>query len=337
MWHDARRSNSSFSKGAAEVAALPGSHPVDPARWIATFLESVAAEKGAARNTCLAYGRDLRDFAEWTGAAGLDLATLGRDAIERYLVACNERGLARATRARRLASIRALFRFALDEGWRDDDPAQRIEGPARPVSIPKSLTQDEVARLLAAAARHGRNPGERARNAALVELLYATGLRVSELVTLPQGAVRGDPRMILVRGKGGRERMVPLSEPARAAISGWLAVLDARTGRGARTTRPEGARPLFPGTGSAGHLSRQNVFHLLRAIAAEAGLDPGRVTPHVLRHAFATHLLEGGADLRVIQTLLGHAGLATTEIYTHVLDDHLRDLVFRHHPLSRRG
>lgn len=346
MWRGARRLNSSFWKGVADVAlptapptaAPQGARPpAGSARWIATFLEAASAEKGAARNTCLAYGRDLADFAGWAAAGGLDLATLGRDAVERYLVACDVRGLARATRARRLASIRALFRFALEEGWRGDDPAQRIEGPARPASIPRTLTRDEVGRLLAAAARHGRSADERARNAALVELLYATGLRVSELVTLPQASARGNPRMILVRGKGGRERMVPLSEPARAALARWLSVLDRRAGAGPRAGPAEASRHLFPGSGTAGHLTRQNVFHLLRAIALDAGLDPGRVTPHVLRHAFATHLLEGGADLRVIQTLLGHAGLATTEIYTRVLDEHLRDLVLRHHPLSRRG
>ncbi|MCB6177051.1 site-specific tyrosine recombinase XerD [Rhodobacter sp. Har01] len=308
--------------------------PAAPSQWISTFLDAIAAEQDAARNTRLAYGRDLKDFVDWCARHGHDLASLERTAVESYLVACDAQGLAKATRARRLSAIRQLYRFAFDEGWRADNPALRISGPGKAQGLPQTLTQDEVARLLDAARDHGRTAAERLRNTALVELLYATGLRVSELVSLPQAAVRGGPRMILVRGKGGKERMVPVSGPARAAVAAWLVHLDAEADAARKAGKPV-PKHLFPGPGAEGHLTRQNFFALLKAVAVRAGLSPGTVTPHVLRHAFATHLLAGGADLRVIQTLLGHADVATTEIYTHVLDDHLKDLVLTRHPLAK--
>jgi integrase/recombinase XerD len=306
-------------------------------QWISTFLEAQAAERGAARNTRLAYGRDLLDFAAHLERDGQAFATVGRAGIEAYLVACDAQGLSKATRARRLSAMRQLFRFAHDEGWREDNPALRIGGPGRSQRLPTTLDQAEVGRLLEAARKLGRSAAERLRNTALIEMLYATGLRVSELVELPAAAVRGDPRMILVRGKGGRERMVPLSAPARMALNDWLAHRDAADdlARIAQGTPP--ARALFPGPGRAGHLSRQHVHLLLKEMAVNAGVSPAKVTPHTLRHAFATHLLQGGADLRVIQTLLGHADVATTEIYTHVLEEHLRSLVLMHHPLATPG
>jgi integrase/recombinase XerD len=308
---------------------MPGPDtPLPMPRWISAFLEAEAAGKDAARNTQLAYGRDLKDCAAWLAARGQHFATVDRAGIEGYLAALDARGLARTTLARRLSSLRQLFRFAHAEGWRADDPSLRVAGPARPRRLPRTLTQDEVRRLIAAADAHGR-PEDRLRNRCLLELLYATGLRVSELVELPVAAVRGHPETILVRGKGGRERMVPLSAPARAALAEWLRARDA-----AEPPAGAAARYLFPGSGSAGHLTRIGFHGILKAIAATAGIDPGHVTPHALRHAFATHLLEGGADLRTIQALLGHADIATTEIYTHVLDARLRDLVFRHHPLA---
>jgi len=244
--------------------------------------------------------------------------------------------LSKATRARRLSAIRQMFRFAHEEGWRDDHPAMRIKGPGASHRLPQTLTLDEVDRLLAAARTKGRSPDDRLRNTALVELLYATGLRVSELVEMPVSAARGDPRMILVRGKGGRERMVPLSGGARAALADWLTVRDGADAalRAASTPVP---KHLFPGPGAAGHLTRQHFYLLIKDIAVAGGVDPSKVTPHTLRHAFATHLLAGGADLRVIQTLLGHADLATTEIYTHVLEDQLSHLVLTRHPLARKG
>lgn len=308
----------------------------DTRRWIATFLEARAAEAGQARNTRLAYGRDLADFAGWLEGRGQDLSSTDRTEIEGYLVHCDAQGLSKATRARRLSSIRQLYRFAVEEGWRADDPALRLTGPGRAQSLPKTLSEAEVSRLLDAARERGRAPGDRLRDTALFELLYATGLRVSELVSLPVAAVRGDPRMILVQGKGDKERMVPLSGPAREALSAWLTHRDA----GEEATRIAGKPPsryLFPGDGREGHLTRQYFHSLVKDAATRAGISPARVTPHVLRHAFATHLLAHGADLRVIQTLLGHADVATTEIYTHVLDEHLTKLVLTRHPLARKG
>jgi len=303
-------------------------------RWISSFLEAQAAEQGAARNTLLAYGRDLQDFAAWLDRRGSDFARAARDDVESYLIWTEAQGLSKATRARRLSAIRQMYRFAHDDGLRTDNPALPIRGPGRVQRLPQSLTQSEVAALLDVAATHGP-ASDWQRNRCLMELIYATGMRVSELVELPVAAVRGDPRMILVRGKGGKERMVPLSAPAKDALAGWLADRDAREEAARAAGRPA-SKFLFPSSGKEGHLSRQ-AFHLLvKSLALAAGLDPSAVTPHTLRHAFATHLLEGGADLRVIQTLLGHADLATTEIYTHVLDERLRQLVLTHHPLARQ-
>ncbi len=312
------------------------SAPPDDHRWIALFLEAQAAELDAARNTLLAYGRDLRALSDWLAARGTDLAGASRDRIEAYMIACEAEGLARATRARRLSAIRQLYRFAHAEGWRDDDPAQRIAGPGKARTLPGTLSHDEVDGLLAAAERRGRTEAERARDVCLMQTLYATGLRVSELVSLPVTAARGAPDMILVTGKGGRERMVPLSPPARAALADWLTHRDTAEEAGRASGRPP-SRWLFPSRGATGHLTRHRFHGLVKELAVVAGISPGRVTPHALRHAFATHLLAGGADLRVIQTLLGHADISTTEIYTHVLEDRLRELVETHHPLARDG
>ncbi len=302
------------------------------ATWISTFLEAQAAELGAAQNTLAAYARDLQDFQDWLAGRGSDLAGATQDDIEAYLLTCAAEGLAASTRARRLSAIKQLYRFAFEEGWRTDNPAIRIRGPGRAQRLPTTLTEAEVDRLLEAARGHGRSRGDRLRNTCLIELLYATGMRVSELVALPVSAARGDPRMLLVRGKGGKERMVPLSPPARAALSEWLELRDSQ--QDARRT--SGAAPssfLFPSRGKDGHLTRHRFHGLIKELAVTAGISPDKVTPHTLRHAFATHLLAGGADLRAIQTLLGHADVATTEIYTHVLDARLRDLVEEHHPL----
>jgi integrase/recombinase XerD len=307
--------------------------PATPDLWISTFLQAAAAEQDAARNTQLAYGRDLLDFAGWLAHRGFGFAKAGRDQVEAYLVSCDAQGLSSATRARRLSSIRQLFRFAHDEGWRTDNPAIRIKGPGAVQRLPDALSQADVTRLLDAARDHGRNAEDRLRSTVLMELLYATGMRVTELVTLPLAAARGDPRMVLVRGKGGKERMVPLSGPARSALVQWVAQRDLCEEAGRKAGKPP-SRHLFPGSGADGHLTRQTFNLMVKAIAVAAGVSPARVSPHALRHAFATHLLAGGADLRVIQTLLGHADVATTEIYTHVLDEHLKNLVLTHHPLA---
>lgn len=308
--------------------------PPSPSDWISVFLEAQAAELDAARNTLLAYGRDLQDFAGWCARKGTSFGTVEREDLEAYLIECEAAGLANATRARRLSAIRQLYRFAHAEGWRADDPAQRLRGPKRTKALPKTLSVAEVDALLEAATRRGRNALERARDNCLMQVLYATGVRVSELVALPHAAALGRPEMLLVRGKGGRERLVPLSPPARTALEEWLthrAALDA-------ADRADGRPPsrfLFPSRGATRHLTRQGFHGLLKDFAVLAGISPARVSPHVLRHAFATHLLEGGADLRAIQTLLGHADISTTEIYTHVLEARLRDLVETHHPLMR--
>ncbi len=305
--------------------------------WISTFLEAQAAEAGAARNTILAYARDLNDFHGFLQTRNLQFETLSRADIEAYLIRLEAEGLAKSTRARRLSAIRQLFRFAYDEAWRSDNPAQMLAGPGKAQRLPKTLSIAEVEALLEAGRDQGRSVAEQIRNRALIELLYATGMRVSELCTLPVAAARGDPAMLLIRGKGGKERMVPLSPPAREALSAWLVWRD-RAEEAARIAhRAPPSKFLFPSSAQDGHLTRQGFHRLLKDMAVAAGLSPERVTPHVLRHAFATHLLQGGADLRVIQTLLGHADLSTTEIYTHVLDERLKELVLSHHPLARKA
>ncbi|MEM9735525.1 MAG: site-specific tyrosine recombinase XerD [Pseudomonadota bacterium] len=295
------------------------------AHWIETFLEAMAAERGAAPNTLASYGRDLRDF-----AGRKDLAGAERADIEAYLVHLEAAGLAASTRARRLSAIKQFYRFAQSEGWRADNPAARLAGPRLAKPLPKSLSEADAGRLLEAASQAGP------RMACLMEVLYGAGLRVSELVALPVAVVRGDPELILVRGKGGRDRMVPLSGPARAALRVWLAERDAYEAE----RKEAGAKPspwLFPGRGASGHLTRVGFWMQLKALAAKAGIDPAALSPHTLRHAFASHLLANGADLRTIQHLLGHADISTTEIYTHVLDARLRDLVLGHHPLAEPG
>lgn len=300
-----------------------------PQDWIGPFLEALAAERGATVNTLDAYARDLRGFTDWSARNAVPLADATQRHIEDYLTDCADAGLATSTRARRLSAIRQLYRFAYEEGWRDDDPAQKIAGPRRAKPLPKTLSRDEVTGLLLTA----QSGPEAARDGCLMELLYATGLRVSELVSLPVAHTRGDPQVLLIKGKGGRERLVPLTDDARAALRLWIARRDQADEAAQAKGRPASLW-LFPSRGRQGHLTRTAFYLRIKQIAARAGIDPARVTPHRLRHAFATHLLEGGADLRAIQTLLGHADISTTEIYTHVLDERLRALVTQHHPLS---
>ncbi|MGR3501289.1 site-specific tyrosine recombinase XerD [Pseudaestuariivita sp.] len=304
--------------------------------WIASFVEAQAAELGAATNTQLAYARDLKDFGSWLTGKGSSFAGATRDQIEAYLVHCDAQGLARATRARRLSAIKQLYRFAFEEGWRSENPAIQITGPGRDKRLPKTLSVEEVDRLMEAATTHGRSPADRVRNTCLMQVLYATGMRVSELVSLPVSAARGDPQLLLIRGKGDKERMVPLSPDAREALATWLALRDEAEEAGRQKSKASSLF-LFPSRGKAGHLTRHRFYLLVKDLAVEAGISPDKVTPHTLRHAFATHLLAGGADLRAIQTLLGHADVATTEIYTHVLEDRLRDLVLDHHPLAGKA
>lgn len=308
--------------------------PATDTDWIALYLDAAAAEQGAARNTLLGYGRDLQD-AMVSLAKGGGFAKADRAALEAYMVGLEAQGLAPATRARRLSSLKQLFRFAHEEGWRADNPTLQITGPARVRKLPGTLSIAEVDALLEAAEVHGRSASDRLRNQCLMQILYATGLRVTELVSLPVAALRGDPRMLMVLGKGGKERMVPLSPPARAAIGEWLAHRDAAEDAARAETGANPSPFAFPSRGKSGHLTRVRFFTLIKELCATAGIDPARVTPHTLRHAFATHLLQNGADLRAIQTLLGHADIATTEIYTHILDERLRQLVLEKHPLAR--
>ncbi|MFA7638968.1 MAG: site-specific tyrosine recombinase XerD [Parvibaculum sp.] len=307
-------------------------------RLIDAFLEMLSAERGAARNTLDAYERDLKDFNAFLTSKGkaIDEATT-RD-VRDYLEGLSTQGLSASTAARRLSALRQFHGFLFAEGIRKDDPCGSIEGPRRARPLPKTLTVGEVDALLAAARRaeDGRTHEEavlaykRARLVCLMEVLYATGLRVSELVGLPLSAVRGEERFLAVSGKGGRERLVPLSDAARAAIDAYLPLRSMRLG--------DHVSPwLFPSRGRQGHLTRHRFAQLLKDLAVSAGLDPTRVSPHTLRHAFASHLLANGADLRAVQQMLGHADISTTQIYTHVLDERLKDLVQTHHPLARKG
>ncbi len=308
-------------------------------REIENFIDAQVAERNAAENTQNSYRRDLRNFADFargvdapSGARGL--MAIDRAGIEAYLIHCTDIGLAASTRARRLSAIKSFYRFAFEEDLRADHPALQIRGPGRMKSLPKTLSEEDVQKLLDGARHQGRNHHDRLRSTCLMELLYASGMRVSELVSLPVVAVRGHPQMILVRGKGGKERMVPLSEPARLALADWLARRDQDQELARREHGTQPSAFLFPSQSKLGHLTRHRFYGLIKEIAVFAQVDPAIVTPHRLRHAFATHLLAHGADLRVIQTLLGHADLSTTEIYTHVLQERLEKLVLTHHPLA---
>jgi integrase/recombinase XerD len=308
---------------------------------IELFLDMLAAERGAGANTLAAYGRDLADFSAHLGARGSAVATATTDDIRAYLAQLSKRGFAAASVARRLSAIRQLYRFLYAEAHRRNDPAAILEGPKRGRTVPKVLSIAEVDRLLATARLAGEradlSPADRlraARMTCLIELLYATGLRVSELVTLPPSAAERQARMLMVRGKGGKERLVPLNEAAKDAMRDYLALLAAanpQAGKGPQTK----SKWLFPSFGESGHLTRQHFARDLKGLAAAAGLHADQVSPHVLRHAFASHLLHNGADLRVVQTLLGHADISTTQIYTHVLEERLKSLVRDLHPLAQ--
>jgi integrase/recombinase XerD len=298
--------------------------------WGDAFLEMMAVERAAARNTLTAYGKDLADAAAFLRARNRDLATASAEDIEAWFAGLGAAGLAPATAARRRSSIRQFYRFVLGEGWRTDDPSRRVEAPRKGRSLPKVLSRDEVERLIAAAA--AKDGGQGLRLSALVELTYASGMRVSEVMGLPLTALARDPAYLIVKGKGGKERLAPLNDAARTAVKAWLGVRKDFLPKG------DAANPwLFPSRGKAGRLTPRRFSQLLEEAAIAAGIDPAKVSPHVLRHAFATHLLEGGADLRVVQTLLGHADIATTQIYTHVAGDRLAEVVKTKHPLARKG
>jgi len=296
-------------------------------RHVDAFLEMMAAERGAARLTIAAYQNDLDDFAAFTAQRGGAPERASVEDLRSYLARLARAGLSSRTSARRLSVLRQFHKFLLLEGVRPDDPTIQLDAPRLGRPLPKILGAAEVAALIAAAERRAGPEGLRLR--CLLELLYATGLRVSELVTLPTARLR-EARFLLVRGKGGKERLVPLSDPARAALADYLEARGDFLAEGA--TSPF----LFPSRGAEGHLTRRRCGQLLKELAVAAGIDPARVSPHVLRHAFASHLLDGGADLRSLQQMLGHADIATTQIYTHVQGERLRTLVETHHPLVRK-
>ena len=302
----------------------------DGAAWIEAFLEMMAGERASARNTLTAYARDLADAQAFLKPRGHDLASAGAEAIEAYFAALSDRGLSPATAARRRSAVRQFYRFVLGEGWRSDDPSRRVDAPKKGRPLPKVLSRAEVDAIIAAAG--ARDGAQGLRLSCMIELAYASGLRISELTALPLAALARDPAYLIVKGKGGKERLAPLNAAARAAVKAYL---DAR-----KDFLPKGdaANPwLFPSRGKAGRLTPRRFAQLLDEAAADAGIDPARVSPHVLRHAFATHLLEGGADLRIVQKLLGHADIATTQIYTHVAGERLREVVETKHPLGRKG
>ncbi len=311
-------------------------------RLIDLYLDMLAAERGAAANTLEAYRRDLSDFCCDLDEHGGSIAKAGSDNIRDYLGRLSERGFSAASVARRLSAIRQLFRFLYAEGTRKDDPAAAIEGPKRGRSLPKILSIGHVDQLLATARRAMEGDGaigERVRAArlnCLLEVLYATGMRVSELVALPVSAAQRDQRMLIVRGKGNKERLVPLNESAKQAMRDYLALREEAGAQVVKKGAVRTAKWLFPSFGASGHLTRQHFARDLKALAAESGLKPKNVSPHVLRHAFASHLLQNGADLRSVQTLLGHADISTTQIYTHVLEERLKSLVRDLHPLGEQ-
>ncbi len=293
------------------------------------FLEMLAAERNASPHTLRAYRRDLEGFAEFLAKRGRGLAQADSEDVRAYLKHLAQRGMSARSTARHLSSLRQFHRFLVIEGVREDDPLASIDGPRLGRPLPKILSEDEVRRLIEAA---GELPElDRVRLVAFLEILYAAGLRVSELASLPLAALARDGRVLTVRGKGDKERLVPLSGPARAALEAWRAVRS--------RTLPEGktSRFMFPSRGTSGHITPSRIAQLLKALAPRAGLNPRRLSPHVLRHAFASHLVDHGADLRSVQQMLGHADIATTQIYTHVAGDRLQRLVQENHPLAKAG
>jgi integrase/recombinase XerD len=311
------------------------------AKLTGLFLDMLAAEQGAGENTIEAYRRDLTDFSGFCARAGQSFAGVQTETLRDYLGDLDTRGFKSSSVARRLSAIRHLFRFLLNERIRSDDPAAILSGPKRGRGLPKVLSISDVDRMLTRAKELSQtaeiSAAQRLRSMrlyCLLEVLYATGLRVSELVSLPRSAARNDARMIVVRGKGDKERLVPLNEAARQAMADYLAATDA-----AKTGKQKDAaisKWLFPSFGESGHLTRQHFARDLKELAAASGLSPRLVSPHVLRHAFASHLLHNGADLRIVQTLLGHTDISTTQIYTHVVEERLKSLVRDLHPLAEK-
>ena len=310
------------------------------AKLITLFLDMLAAEQGAGSNTLDAYRRDLTDFSEFLARCGQSFTGAETQILRDYLADLDTRGFKSSSVARRLSAMRHLFRFLLNEKILNDDPAAILSGPKRGRGLPKVLSIKDVDRMLTRAKELTSAPGASAQQRlramrlyCLLEVLYATGLRVSELVALPLSASRRDIRMIVVRGKGNKERLVPLNEASRQAMADYLAAMEALKPENKKTAP---SKWLFPSFGESGHLTRQHFARDLKELAASSGLPPRLVSPHVLRHAFASHLLHNGADLRIVQTLLGHTDISTTQIYTHVVEERLKSLVRDLHPLAEK-
>ena len=300
--------------------------PLREVQLIEAYLEMMLAERGAAANTLAAYGSDLDAFSAYLQTNNGSLMDATDEHVRDYITGIAKSGRGRSTQARHLSTLRQFYRFLQSEDQRADHPCATVQLPQRDHSLPKTLSEAEVDRLIEEARL---TPGpEGLRLLTLVELLYATGLRISELVSLPLNSLGSNSRLLIVRGKGGRERMVPIGEPAARALDNYLHVRLKFCGK---TTT---SKWLFPSRGTTGHLTRRRVGQLLKILAASAGIDPHKVSPHVLRHAFASHLLAHGADLRSVQSMLGHADISSTQIYTHVLQSRLSKLVRDHHPLS---
>lgn len=330
---DAETTNKTTSRHSARQGRPPKPATTCPP-LVDLFLDMLTAERGASGNTKAAYRRDLMDLHGFLKARGQTLEQASETAMQDYFSALARQGDATSPRtaARRLSAFRQFFKFLISEQMRADDPSRHIAAPKPGRSLPKTLTQDEVVDLLDAIDK--QHKADQHRLICLLEMLYATGLRVSELVGLPLSAIDRQQRFLVVRGKGGKERLVPLGDAARAALN---AHLDTRAHHMAAGEKPEDNRWLFPSKrATSGHLTRQRFGQMIKELAVDAGIEPQRVSPHVLRHAFATHLLEHGADLRVVQQLLGHADITTTQIYTHLSDKRRRDAVMNHHPLAAK-
>jgi len=306
-----------------------GAERVASAESVESFLDMMSAERGASANTLEAYRRDLMGFDEFLIGSGSSARHAAREDVKRFLAHLARKRTAASSQARKLSALRQYFSFLYSEGLRKDDPTSAVDAPRRARPLPKILSQDDVDALIEASRADSKTP-EAKRLLCMIELLYAAGLRVSELVTLPLAAALRRDGFLLVRGKGDKERLVPLNPSARDAMTVYLAVRAEFLHEGDRDNRH-----LFPSRGAEGHLTRRRCHQLLKVLALKANIDPGKLSPHVLRHAFATHLVEGGADLRSVQTMLGHADIATTQIYTHVASERLKKTVMSAHPLAR--
>jgi len=300
---------------------------------IEKFLEAKYAEAGLSENSIFAYSRDLEKVSI---RINKPLLNATQTDLEKYFVHLEKLGHSQSTRARHLSSIKQFFKFCVEAGYMSNDPSSQLSGPKSAKSLPKTLTLEEVDALLKVAKTHGQTEFQRARNECLMELLYASGMRISELMSLPVSTARGRPKMILIKGKGGKERLVPLSPPALNALDSWLKFRDKKEDLSIKKGLKR-SNFLFPSNSKNGHLTRNWFFNKIKSWAIEAGIRSESVSPHTIRHAFATHLLGNGADLRVIQTILGHSDIATTEIYTHIVNDKLKSTLVDHHPLSTKS